>query len=812
MLSSGTPFAPPVLHDTKTMLQHAPAGATPFAPPMPLREAKKAGRTISGASSVWTDDDDDGRSSCSSGPADGCIVPLHDCPAHALELLLRADCAHSPRLFPALHLASIEGLSTLRELKASPAIQRLEQILHDALGQRPRVGYNPGTGELSVTIPLDEASDDCELPTELRKHDDCDETRALVVQTMLGLYEGQEALERQWQSCDGKDSELLLANRCLLLFAEQSGVGIVDRRINLLNQTLRLTVAASANKLARRVDGVRFTDDHRELFQYHASYFLLTGGDIVDGEWCFSESARKSQHEEFTAMMLDEFWEEVNRCNYFPTAELKDTASRMLREYLHSGVDARRLSSRFSPAAPLRLYLHGTAGVGKSSFTQTLAASLQHVLQRFIEPTRRVDLVKCPLNSISPENLRAMLHVQGISDWSIERVLEQTLRRGDVATFHLEEAPEDPTLQAELFSLIDGMVESLLTKYPERRSNMIFIAVSNYQPAPQVAQRYTVLEMAPPARSWQLAWCTDMLSRTVEATTGLDRVVVELNAAPNYTPDMRPLETWRHSVGFHISEHVNKRLALADRAHSNATVLIRWAPHHCASERNLRVTVGLSARPSDSPGDSAALDSFNLTTQDGFRYHDEMSVQPRGPAAVRLAEYGIQPGHRADVTTVVSMLAAEYLKPAVFVLTGSTAAQSRTAAGIERYIRTLCDPELAELHTSITSMEDKPIIFGKPGEVRGGMCKFIDDVTNPAEIASAEHRRFALITATATEEGQYILREMLENNTSRTHRHVARKGRVAFIVCVPEGCELRPETRSRAHCVLRCEETSAAPA
>ena len=83
---------------------------------------------------------------------------------------------------------------------------------------------------------------------------------------------------------------------------------------------------------------------------------------------------------------------------------------------------------------------------------------------------------------------------------------------------------------------------------------------------------------------------------------------------------------------------------------------------------------------------------------------------------------------------------------------------------------------------------------------------FIDDVTNPAEVANDKSRRFALITATANEEGQYILREMLEGNTSRTHRHVARKDRTGFIVIVPEGCQLRPETRSRAHAVLHCEE------
>jgi hypothetical protein len=705
---------------------------------------------------------------------------------------------------------SIDGLASLPELNNCTAVKQLKTLFYNALGQQPRVGYNPGTDELSITIPLvtEDEYDVYDFPAD--SDTDTEAARAVVIQTMLGLYSEQTKIEQLWKSDATRLDNSLLANRCLVLFASQTGVGIVDRRINLVNQTVRLTVAPAANQVQGRVDGIHFTDDHRELFQYHASYYLLTGCELIEGECHFSETARKSQHAAFTAMLLDEIWLEVNRRHYFPTADLKAMVTDMLRTFLHSAVDARRLSATFTPSEPLRLYLHGSAGIGKSSFTTTIAASLQVILQKFITPTRRVDLVKCPLNAVSPDNLRAMLHVQGISDWSIERVLEQTLRRGDIATFHLEEAPEDPALQAELIRLIEGMVVSLLSKYPNARGNLIFVAVSNYAPAPIVAATYATLKMAPPDKAWQMAWCEGMLCRSLQESTQA-KVAIALEAPPVYSPDMRPLEVWRRCVAFHITEHIKHRVAPSDRSRASATVLIRFAPHHCASERNLRVTVGLGLHSNHrnvevSP---AMFESFNLNTHDGFFYHNERSVAPRGEAASRLSVLGVQPMHRADVTTIVGMLSAEFIAPAVFILTGSAAAQRRTAAALGAFIRHECDTDLAEQQVSITCMEHKSVIFGKPSDVRGGLCKFIDDVTNPAEVSAAGRRRFALITATANEEGQYILREMLESNTSRTHRHVARKGRTAFIVIVPEGCKVRPETRSRAHAVLHCEEPCA---
>lgn len=58
---------------------------------------------------------------------------------------------------------------------------------------------------------------------------------------------------------------------------------------------------------------------------------------------------------------------------------------------------------------------------------------------------------------------------------------------------------------------------------------------------------------------------------------------------------------------------------------------------------------------------------------------------------------------------------------------------------------------------------------------------------------------FALITARVNEYGQFILRELLENSDSKTHRMLVRKDRVVFLVVVDEGFAISPQLQSRAH-------------
>ena len=60
-----------------------------------------------------------------------------------------------------------------------------------------------------------------------------------------------------------------------------------------------------------------------------------------------------------------------------------------LRMYVSAGVQGQ--SDRFSPKGqPLALYIHGTAGSGKSSFVKVFRAALQRLMQRSLDPHMQV--------------------------------------------------------------------------------------------------------------------------------------------------------------------------------------------------------------------------------------------------------------------------------------------------------------------------------------------------------------------------------------------------------------------------------------
>jgi hypothetical protein len=90
--------------------------------------------------------------------------------------------------------------------------------------------------------------------------------------------------------------------------------------------------------------------------------------------------------------------------------------------------------------------------------------------------------VKLPLNAITPADLRRELLVKGISDWSVERMCEQSISKGGIVLLHLEECPQEPKLQKDLFSLVMSMVDVLLTRYPSARPALLQIVTSNYPP------------------------------------------------------------------------------------------------------------------------------------------------------------------------------------------------------------------------------------------------------------------------------------------------------------------------------------------
>ena len=71
--------------------------------------------------------------------------------------------------------------------------------------------------------------------------------------------------------------------------------------------------------------------------------------------------------------------------------------------------------------------------------------------------------------------------------------------------------------------------------------------------------------------------------------------------------------------------------------------------------------------------------------------------------------------------------------------------------------------------------------------------------------ARAVEDAFVLVSARVNEYGQYLLREMLEDGESRTHRQAVSLERVLFVLSIDDFAEVAPQTLSRAHDVISCD-------
>ena len=97
-------------------------------------------------------------------------------------------------------------------------------------------------------------------------------------------------------------------------------------------------------------------------------------------------------------------------------------------------------------------------------------------------------------------------------------------------------------------------------------------------------------------------------------------------------------------------------------------------------------------------------------------------------------------------------------------------------------------------------------IAGNTSEIRGGLLKFIDDVTNPNSSKRLKQQQqskvsnVCVVIANANEFGCMLLRELLENgDKSRTHRLGISKSGLIFIICLSKDSIITPQLKSRAH-------------
>ena len=242
------------------------------------------------------------------------------------------------------------------------------------------------------------------------------------------------------------------------------------------------------------------------------------GGDSA----AWSEIGRDVQRALLTSLLSRAFWAHVtHQLRYFPSPALVAQVTPVLAGYMAAG--AATQTESFTPRSPLNVFLYGTAGTGKSTFVRVLADALRHLVSRAFEPAKRVEVTRVPLNQTSPAALAAMLSVRGISDWSIERIVEQALGRGGLALLHLEELPPAPELQTALFALMSRMAATLTSRYPEFRDNVVNLMTSNYPPAPALQKLAATVVITPPEPAAQARWA----ARTLEDLVGSNAAAVD---------------------------------------------------------------------------------------------------------------------------------------------------------------------------------------------------------------------------------------------------------------------------------------------
>jgi len=473
--------------------------------------------------------------------------------AEALGLRTTGGTGTVPPIFAPLKWASVEKANTLAKAKALPAVKALTQVFAEA-GFAPSVNFNVGTGELSLTIPL--------FATEGHV---LTSARPAVMSAMLAALPEQAALER----CYAADRALfaqkgegsaaagasgdLLANRCLEIFATQTGVGIWQRAVDTRTRTVKLSFAGLDDLLGGARKMLAYSPCYTGLagFSDSASHTALRAGSPEE-----LQAAMETGRNQVISDMTDFFWEKVAAYPYVATPSLRATLGDELCSYMASGL--RDPAGGFAPPGEraFSFFLFGGAGTGKSTMVSAFGQALQATLQRFIGAGRRADIVKVALNGLTPESLGMILRVQGISDMSIERLLEQTVSRGSVAILHLEEIPEDAELQEALVSTVKQMVATVLRRYHQYAGNVILTMTSNYRATAAIARSTTQITVVAPSADEQWQHCVGMLETSLKAATKASEVSVALKYTLPLMKDMRPLCQWWTTLSYHMAQRV----------------------------------------------------------------------------------------------------------------------------------------------------------------------------------------------------------------------------------------------------------------
>jgi hypothetical protein len=624
--------------------------------------------------------------------------------------------------WPRIDLSRMGSMTSLRRVTSDREVKKLVNFVSENGNlSNVRVGFNMGSGLLSLCASMEDG-------------DVFSPDGSNVVREMLGF--GVESSRR---------------NLLLQKMFKDCHVGLVERKINWRLGHVTFVFDSARAQTMELKSGSFYTDSRRDLYEYTPFYERVCGYDR-DAQ-LMGDEVELLQRAAFTKQFVDRFWSRVREQQYYADAELKRAVTDYLTRtfvpsYFESRGGVRASGAASSSAAALGensalmwFYLHGMAGIGKSQFVKVFTRTLRAMIDESLAVGQRCEVVRLPLNAMTPANFKRILLVHGISDYSIERILEQTVCRGGIAVVHLEEMPECKQLQRSLFALVLQLLDSILGRYPEYRANLIIVTTSNYELDETLCAYFgnRLLHVRPLDETGQRQWCRQVIGDALRSAPNNDddgdrqchseaavAKVLDAIPMPPFSVDMRPLELWKLSLRFF-----------------------------------LQLGVPMS----------------QLDVHNDYFYHRD----------------GAEP-----LDTIVDMCQHRYLKPAVIVAYD----ERHIEPIVERVERATAERggRIHRLNVSAIDDSDKIELFGDPSSPSlGGIPRHIDQVTNPVY---KRDRDIAVVVAHASELGQFMLRELLETNTSRTHRTRILKQRTVFIVRLFEGSLISPQLTSRSHLIL----------
>jgi hypothetical protein len=297
---------------------------------------------------------------------------------------------------------------------------------------------------------------------------------------------------------------------------------------------------------------------------------------------------------------------------------------------------------------------------------------------------------------MTPEKLQSILLIKGLSDWSIERMIEQTIANGGIVVLHLEENPEEEILQTQLIRLIKQLLDKILTRYSDLTGNINFIYTSNYDASNSLIDqlRLVIVPVNPPTLQTQLDWCRSILNDIVREQCSVlanSLVDVKLNVQPPLTKDMRKLEKWKLSVGFLISQHINK--------HSSASRSLERISIESNGDHH---SVKVSFKSLDELGhpEKEVFDDLEIRSKDGYFFYSSNFADSSEEQLVR-------------AQLILDMLMANFFKPAVFVVHADSQDELNSKQeSLVKLISARFEKNLHQLSIEATQEEHHERIFG----------------------------------------------------------------------------------------------------